>query len=130
MTKLTEDLYIFMTIIFKHLILGNHLINQSQRSSMDKPRIISRFGFEGWIWVLIASVPDPCILFENVNRQRYICFWTYFDILIHFLTPLIFSELKTQFPIGLAALFAIKPSTRGIVEIKTSLTHTYQRNMY
>ena len=24
---------------------------------------ISRFGFEGWIWVLIASVPDLCILF-------------------------------------------------------------------
>ena len=21
--------------------------------------VISRFGFEGWIWVLIASVPDP-----------------------------------------------------------------------
>ena len=25
--------------------------------------VISRFGFEGWIWVLIASVPDLCILF-------------------------------------------------------------------
>ena len=25
--------------------------------------ITSRFGFEGWIWVLIASVPDLCILF-------------------------------------------------------------------
>ena len=24
---------------------------------------ISRFGFEGWIWVLIASVPGLCILF-------------------------------------------------------------------
>ena len=24
--------------------------------------VISRFGFEGWIWVLIASVPDLCIL--------------------------------------------------------------------
>ena len=23
---------------------------------------ISRFGFEGWIWVLIASVPGLCIL--------------------------------------------------------------------
>ena len=22
--------------------------------------VISRFGFEGWIWVLIASVPDLC----------------------------------------------------------------------
>ena len=25
--------------------------------------VISCFGFEGWIWVLIASVPDLCILF-------------------------------------------------------------------
>ena len=24
--------------------------------------VISHFGFEGWIWVLIASVPDLCIL--------------------------------------------------------------------
>ena len=23
--------------------------------------VISRFGFDGWIWVLIASVPDLCI---------------------------------------------------------------------
>ena len=23
----------------------------------------SRFGFEGWNWVMIASVPDRCILF-------------------------------------------------------------------
>ena len=26
--------------------------------------VISRFGFEGWIWVLIASVPDLNILFR------------------------------------------------------------------
>ena len=26
--------------------------------------VISRFGFEGWIWVLIASVPDLCIRFN------------------------------------------------------------------
>ena len=25
--------------------------------------VISRFCFEGWIWVQIASVPDRCILF-------------------------------------------------------------------
>ena len=25
--------------------------------------VLSRFGFEGWSWVLIASVPDLCILF-------------------------------------------------------------------
>ena len=25
--------------------------------------VISRFGFEGWFWVLVASVPDLCIIF-------------------------------------------------------------------
>ena len=25
--------------------------------------VISRFGFEGWIWILMPSVPDLCILF-------------------------------------------------------------------
>ena len=25
--------------------------------------VISRFGFEHWIWILIASVPDLCIHF-------------------------------------------------------------------
>ena len=29
--------------------------------------VISRFGFEGWIRVLIASVPDICILFTFRN---------------------------------------------------------------
>ena len=24
--------------------------------------VISRFSFEGWIWVLVSSVPDLCIL--------------------------------------------------------------------
>ena len=29
--------------------------------------VISRFGFEGWIWVPIASVPDLCILFTSTK---------------------------------------------------------------
>ena len=28
--------------------------------------VISRFGFEGWSWVPIASVPDLCILFTLI----------------------------------------------------------------
>ena len=28
--------------------------------------VISRFGFEGWIWIPIASVPDLCILFTFI----------------------------------------------------------------
>ena len=31
---------------------------------------ISRFGFEGWSWVLIASVPDLCILFTSIVRSQ------------------------------------------------------------
>ena len=30
---------------------------------------ISRFGFEGWIWVLIASIPDLCILFTSLDSN-------------------------------------------------------------
>ena len=33
---------------------------------------ISRLGFEGWIWVLIASVPDLCILFTFILSLVYI----------------------------------------------------------
>ena len=29
--------------------------------------VISRFGFEGWIWVLIVSVPDLCICFTLIS---------------------------------------------------------------
>ena len=29
-----------------------------------------RFGFEGWIKILIATVPDICILFEIPRSQR------------------------------------------------------------
>ena len=32
--------------------------------------VISRFGFEGWIWVLIASVPDLCILFTFTWQDK------------------------------------------------------------
>ena len=32
--------------------------------------VISRFCFEGWIWVLIASVPDLCILFTFTNSTN------------------------------------------------------------
>ena len=31
---------------------------------------IPRFGFEGWIKILMATVPDICILFEMPRRQR------------------------------------------------------------
>ena len=34
--------------------------------------VISLFDFEGWIWVLIASVPDLCILF-TFNEAVLIC---------------------------------------------------------
>ena len=34
--------------------------------------VIYRFGFEGWIWILIASVPDLCIFFYFY--QKYVHF--------------------------------------------------------
>ena len=35
--------------------------------------VISRFGFEGWLWVLMASVPDLCILFTFLRRNLSGC---------------------------------------------------------
>ena len=32
--------------------------------------VIPRFGFEGWIKILIGTVPDICILFEMPHHQR------------------------------------------------------------
>ena len=32
--------------------------------------VISRFSFEGWIWVLVASVPDLCILFTFMEIYK------------------------------------------------------------
>ena len=32
--------------------------------------VIPRFGFEGWIKILIATVPDNRIIFEIPRRQR------------------------------------------------------------
>ena len=34
--------------------------------------VIFRFGFEGWIWVLIASVPGLCILFTLIRRTVHV----------------------------------------------------------
>ena len=31
--------------------------------------VISQFGFEGWIWFLIALVPDLCILFTFMSVE-------------------------------------------------------------
>ena len=28
-----------------------------------------KFGFEGWIWVLIASVPGICLLFTSIGNR-------------------------------------------------------------
>ena len=33
--------------------------------------VISRFGFEGWIWVQIAEVPDLCIRFTFIKEFRH-----------------------------------------------------------
>ena len=30
--------------------------------------VISRFGFERWVWVQIASIQDPCLPFTLIAR--------------------------------------------------------------
>ena len=42
--------------------------------------VISRFGFESWIWVLIASVPDLCILFTLFLPKIYFVGWYFFEL--------------------------------------------------
>ena len=32
--------------------------------------VVPRFGFEGWIKILIATVPDICMLFEMPRHLR------------------------------------------------------------
>ena len=32
--------------------------------------LVSRFGFEGWIWILIASVPGLCLFFYICERGK------------------------------------------------------------
>ena len=39
--------------------------------------VISRFGFEGWVWVLIASVSDLCILFALKKWVQIATFCVY-----------------------------------------------------
>ena len=60
-------------------------LNQNQNKTKQN------FGFDGWIWVLIASVPDLCILFtfmklkptvwERAAHSVYRMFSLYFDFL-------------------------------------------------
>ena len=34
--------------------------------------VISCFGFDGWVWVLIASVPEVCIIFNFSGLFKHI----------------------------------------------------------
>ena len=47
--------------------------------------VISCFGLEGWIWVLIASVPDLCILFtfNDTSSQNVVSILVGREIQIH-----------------------------------------------
>ena len=48
---------------------GTEAIRQIQ-SSKTKPEVISRFGFKGGIWVLIAPVLGHCLLVTFVMSQQ------------------------------------------------------------
>ena len=65
-------LHVFISFLVLFGLLSGHLLGNS--CSLGLPYVliifsllvilvISRFAFEGWIWVLIASVPGLCILF-------------------------------------------------------------------
>ena len=46
--------------------------------------VISHFGFEGWSWVLIASVPDLCILFTFISSK--VNYFTVDDMVVLYFT--------------------------------------------
>ena len=58
---------VFISFLVWFGLLSGHLMGNSCSLSHCSLTIcdssISRFGFEGWIWVQIASVPDLCIHF-------------------------------------------------------------------
>ena len=41
--------------------VGNSAYLHTDKNDLCSLNVISRFGFKGWIWVLIASVPDLCV---------------------------------------------------------------------
>ena len=51
-----------------HIMPANFMhINIIRKSVLFVILVISCFGFEGWSWVLIASIPDLCILLTFTN---------------------------------------------------------------
>ena len=61
-------------LVWFGLLLGGHILGNSGSLRWSYVLcvfrlfvilVISRFGFDGWIWVLIASVPGLCILFTS-----------------------------------------------------------------
>ena len=50
-------------ILVRFRLLSGHLLTRLTICSLCILAAISRFGFEGWTLVLIASVSDLCILF-------------------------------------------------------------------
>ena len=55
----------YYSLVPFRLLSGHLLVDQMFSLNFDYfvILVISRFGFEGWIWILIASVPGLCILF-------------------------------------------------------------------
>ena len=70
----------FILFLVRFGLLSGHLFWEKAAHSVDhmvslyfdylcNMLVISRFGFGGWIWVLIALVPNLCILF-NFKKKR------------------------------------------------------------
>ena len=57
----------FILFLVRFGMLSGQLLGNSCSLGSFVSLVISRFGFEGWIWVLIASVPDLCILFTFIS---------------------------------------------------------------
>ena len=61
---------LLLSVLF--LLLCSYFIHASFATSRlgHAQTVISRYAFQGWIWVLIASVPDLCILCTLNSNEK------------------------------------------------------------
>ena len=72
----------FILFLVRFGLLSGHLLEEKKAAhSVDHMfsfviLFISRFGFEGWIWVLTASVPGLVYFFNFIENHDYYITWS------------------------------------------------------
>ena len=79
-------MFVHIILLFRFGLLSGHLLEKKLLTRLTICSlyiltvilVISRFGFEGWIWVLIALVPGHCIF---VTFSNYLL-WLYSTVCV------------------------------------------------